>query len=214
MTNFEVVPVENLANALAIRSQSLHVGGGDFPFLKLNQDGSWTFGADKIETQEQSRWAVNPNSFTEGFIAWGKSEVIDERMVSMTSAAPILQADLPPVPEATKGWQKQLGCMLVCTNGDDKGTQVLFKTSSFGGVKGVRALVDAVVTQLGTDQVNIMPIVELSSENYKHKDWGKIIYSPVFDVKSWVPVDTTDVEPEPEVKTKAVKKRRRPAATA
>jgi len=212
MSNFEVVPVADLASALAIRSQSLHVGGGDFPFLKLNQDGAWTFGADKIETQEKSRWAVNPNSFTEGFIAWGKSEVIDERMTAMTSAAPISQNDLPPVPEAVKGWQKQLGCMLVCVNGDDKGTQVMFKTSSFGGVKGVRALVDAVVTQLGSDQVNIMPIVELSEEHYMHKDWNKLIYGPVFEVKNFVPVDATEIESEPE--PKAVKKRRRPAAAA
>jgi hypothetical protein len=228
MTDFPAVPVANLASALALRSQSLSSGGTGFPFIKLTQAGDWIYGADDTDVQEGSHWAVNPQSFAEGYIAWGVGEVIDERMALMTSAQPIVQNDLPAVPKAEKGWQRQVGFMMVCLNGDDKGTQVMFKSSSAGGVKGVRALIDAVVTQIAIDPTKIMPAVVLEESHYVHKDWGKTIYNPVFNVQSWMAVDSTEApavidapagvsapaEPPSEEPAAPVRKRRRPAAKA
>ena len=226
MTDFPVVPVANLANALALRSQSLSSGGTGYPFIKLTQTGNWIYGADNVEVQEGSQWAVNPQSFAEGYIAWGIGEVINESMALMTSAQPVLQNDLPPVPTAEKGWQKQVGFMMACLNGDDKGTQVMFKSSSAGGVKGVRALIDAVIAQIAIDQTNIMPVVLLEEDHYTHKDWNKTIYNPIFNVVSWMPVDSTEApaavdapaeiaaELAAEPAATPVRKRRRPVAKA
>jgi len=226
MSEFPVVSTTTLANALALRSQSLSSGATGGPFIKLIQTGAWIYGADDLEVQEGSQWAVNPHSFSEGFIAWGVGEVIDERMALMTSTQPIVKSDLPEVPKAEKGWQKQVGFIMVCLTGDDKGVQVSFKTSSAGGVKGVTSLIEAVVGQLGVDESKIQPVVILEESHYVHKDWDRKIYNPVFSVQSWMSVDSTEApvteiarlapaEPEKASSaSSAVRKRRRPAAKA
>jgi len=182
MSNLPVVNPAELGKQLQAATQRTVATDG-IPFLRLIKSGEWVYSADDVEVQEGSLWAVNPNSFMEGFVAWGEGELLGEEMQPMT-AAPILAANLPAVDGAKRGWEKQTGFMLLCLNGEDKGTQVMYKTSSKGGIKAVRQLVNDVVSKLGEDQVNYVPRVELDMDSYKHKQYGKI-YTPIFDVKEW-----------------------------
>jgi hypothetical protein len=189
-----------LAQGLSTATARLSAeGGGDgMPFLRILKDGGlWVYGEDDIEVEEGSEWAVNPTSFAEGYIAWHKREVEGEEMAPMTGN-PVIKADLPDV-NAKDGWQKQVAFQLVCLNGEDEGMQVLFKSSSKGGIKGTRKLVTEVVKQLTADPDACVPVISLQNDSYEHRDYGKI-YNPIFKVLDWVDMEgiTPEGEPEPE----------------
>jgi hypothetical protein len=91
--------------------------------------------------------------------------------------------------------------LLYCLNGDDKGTQVLYKTTSMGGGKAAGALLQSLIEQAAKEEEkgtnNVMPVISLESDWYKHKEYGKT-YFPVFSVKDWMPLDAAEADaPEP-----------------
>ena len=75
----------------ALRNLETEVGVTGVAILKMDKTGHWVFGADQTEAEEDSRWAVNPFSFTHGFIAWGDGDVLAETMVAV--AEPLLADD-------------------------------------------------------------------------------------------------------------------------
>lgn len=223
MSNSELIAASQLGTALQQAAQHLQMTEGDTPFLRLQKSGEWVYGADDLEVQDGSQWAVNPHSFSEGYVAWGDGELLGEEMSLMTGV-PIDKNQLDKIDGAKRGWEKQIGFQLRCLNGEDVGTQVLYKTSSKGGMKAVRKLIAAVVAQINTKPTVIMPVVNLSEDSYKHKTYGKI-YFPIFEIKEWktltddtssAPAPTAAVaEPdvaEPKIE-EPVQKRRRPIAS-
>lgn len=185
MSQLPAVNPSELGKALTGGSQRMAQDAGDLSFLRLIK-GEWVFSADDIEVQEGSLWAVNPASFTEGYVAWGDGELAGEEMRLMSAGNPVLASELRTLEpgEAKQGWQKQFGFQLVCLNGEDAGTEVMFKTSSKGGLKAGKAILNEVIGQITADPLNIVAVVELLAESYKHKTWGKI-YNPIFDIKDW-----------------------------
>jgi hypothetical protein len=101
---------------------------------------------------------------------------------------------LDPAPSgAERGWEMQVGMMLVCTNGEDKDMQARFTATSVGGKRAVQALAVAIADQVDKDQNKPVPLLSLSSEHYQHKTYGRI-YTPIFDITDWVSMDTASVE--------------------
>jgi hypothetical protein len=200
--NLPAVNPQVLGKALSTATQRMALDSGDVPFLRLIKSGEWVYSADDVDVQDGSLWAVNPSSFMEGYVAWGEGELVDERMSLMTGV-PIVASELPAVPEAKRGWEKQIGFQLYCLNGEDKGTQVIYKTSSKGGVKATRALINEVVNQINADPASIVPHIALLMDSYKHKTYGKIYY-PVFEIKAWgtfeqsAPTEAEPVEDVPD----------------
>jgi uncharacterized Ntn-hydrolase superfamily protein len=88
----------------------------------------------------------------------------------------------------------QVGMMLVCTNGEDKGMQARFTATSVGGKRAVQALAVAVADQVEKDQTKPVPLIELKVEHYMHKKYGKVL-TPIFDIADWVSMDANSVEP-------------------
>lgn len=187
-SNLPVVNVSELAKGLVEARQRSATEDGDFQFMKMLKDGIWQYGADEIEVEEGSKWAVNPHSFMEGFIAWDENEVAGEEMAPMVGGHPVRLSDLPRVDG--RGWQKQVAFQLVCTSGEDEGTQVVFKSSSKGGRKAVTKLINDIIEQIGKDPKNIVPVVRLEQDSYKHKTYGKI-YTPVFSIVEWTSFEST-----------------------
>jgi hypothetical protein len=67
-----------------------------------------------------------------------------------------------------------------------------------GGKRAVQVLALAIATQVEKDQSKPVPVVRLKKEHYTHKSYGRI-YTPVFDVLSWVSLEgPTAAEPEAE----------------
>jgi hypothetical protein len=175
--------VKSLATAL--RTIETDVGGAGTVIIKMDKTGHWVFGADQTEIEDGSTWAVNPFSFVHGYIAWGDGEVLAEKMVSVSQPLPELEA---APPGAKKGWETQVGMSIKCLDGEDKGMEARYTTTSVGGKKGVQALAVAIATQVEKDQSKPVPVVELGKEHYTHKSYGRI-FTPVFKVLEWVSMD-------------------------
>ena len=127
---------------------------------------------------------MNPSSISEGYAAWGKGELLGEEMAPM-AGVPVLATSLPDV--GTK-WTKQIAFVLKCLNGEDAGTQVLYKTTSKGGLKAFNKLLSELIEQIEKDGTHIVPVITLEMDSYKHKEYGKI-YTPIFNVKDWLDFD-------------------------
>jgi hypothetical protein len=196
MSNNLPVSAEALINALAKTTSKLAQDGGGSSFLRLSKGGFFIYGADDIEVEEGSQWAVNPNSFMLGYVAWpaeGTGKPVGEEMRSITDE-PLIESQLPNVGAP---WAQQGAMQLMCVSGEDVGTQVIYKTSSKGGLRGFNDFLNQVFTHLSANPgtKEIVPVVELLSDSYRHQTYGKI-YTPVFNIKSWTDIDSM---PEPEV---------------
>lgn len=194
MSTFAVANLPSVASlSVALRSLEQDSSPAGMVILKMDKTGHWVFGADQTEVEDSATWAVNPFSFVHGYIAWGDGEVLGEKMVSMQEPKPEL--DVAP-PNAKKGWEAQVGLLLKCLGGDDKDMEAKYTTTSVGGKKGVTALALAIAEQIEVDPTKPVPVVRLKKDHYAHKSYGKI-YTPVFEVVSWMSMDGEAPAEEP-----------------
>jgi hypothetical protein len=191
----------NLANlpqvkslSTALRTIQADVGSTGTVIIKMDKTGHWVFGADQDEVEADSTWAVNPFSFVHGYIAWGDGEVLAEKMVSVSDPLPEMD-DAPPM--AKRGWEVQVGMSLKCLTGEDKGLEARYTTTSAGGKRGVQTLAVAIAEMVDKDPSKPVPVVLLKKEHYQHKSYGRI-YTPLFDIQSWVSMDGEEPEIEPD----------------
>ncbi len=174
-----------LARGSANRPQ---VASGSKPFLRLHPDGDgWLYGADNIQVEDGSLWAVNPFSFQSGWVAWAdpkkngnRREKLGEVMGSIANPPPC-----PNIDHSAKGgdWKEQFGFALVCISGEDEGTEVMYQANSYGGKAGFDAVYREVVERPSVD--HCFPVVELKVESYQNKAYGKTVYNPVFQIVDW-----------------------------
>ena len=191
----------NLANlpqvkslSTALRTIQADVGSTGTVIIKMDKTGHWVFGADQDEVEADSTWAVNPFSFVHGYIAWGDGDVLAEKMVSVSEPLPEMD-DAPPM--AKRGWEVQVGMSLKCLSGEDKGMEARYTTTSAGGKRGVQTLAVAIAEMVDKDPSKPVPVVLLKKEHYQHKSYGRI-YTPLFDIQSWVSMDGEEPEVEPD----------------
>lgn len=190
--------VQSLSTALRSISADVEMGSA---ILKMDRTGTWVFGADQTEVDDDSTWAVNPFSFVHGWIAWGEGEVLAEVMAPITDPLPAVE-EAPPA--AKKGWEKVVGMSLQCLSGEDKGLDVRFSTTSVGGKRAVQTLAAEIAAQVERDPTTPVPVVKLKKDHYQHKVYGKI-YTPLFSVQSWMSMDG---EEQPAEEQAAPKRRR------
>lgn len=207
----------NLANlpqvkslSTALRTIQAEVGSTGTVIIKMDKTGHWVFGADQTEVEADSTWAVNPFSFVHGYIAWGDGDVLAEKMVSVSEPLPEMD-DAPPM--AKRGWEVQVGMSLKCLSGEDKGMEARYTTTSAGGKRGVQTLAVAIAEMVDKDPSKPVPVVLLKKEHYQHKSYGRI-YTPLFDIQSWVSMDGEEPAiAEAEEVAEAAPTRRRRSAT-
>lgn len=206
MFNLAKLPeVKSLSTAL--RTIQAEVGPTGVVIIKMDKTGHWVFGADQTEVEADSQWAVNPFSFVHGYIAWGDGEVLAEKMVSVSEPLPEMD-DAPP--SAKRGWEVQVGMSIKCLTGEDKGLEARYTTTSAGGKRGVQTLAVAIAEQVDKDQSKPVPVVLLKKEHYQHKSYGRI-FTPLFDIQSWVSMDGEEPEVAEEAVADAAPARRRRA---
>ena len=162
----------------ALRSVAADVSSIGTTILKMDKFGSWVFGADQTEVEDDSQWAVNPFSFVHGYIAWGDGEVLAEKMVPITQ--PLPEVDAPP-PGAKKGWETQVGLSVKCLTGEDAGLEARYSATSLGGKRAIQALAVAIAAQVEADSTKPGPVVALKTDHYIHKQYGKV-FTPVLEV--------------------------------
>ena len=204
-TNLPATP-ENLIAGLQNVANTARQAAGPVDGLQYMKfaKGEWVFGAEDTPIEDDSLWALNPMSIRQGFQAWVDNELAGEETASMFEP-PIVKTALPAVATGgeNRGWQSVIVFNMKCTKGEDEGTEVEFKTSSVGGIKEASKMINTILAQVSEDPSKPVPIIELSSDSYKHKKFGKV-YTPVMEVKQWISMETTNTqaiekEPEPEV---------------
>mgnify|MGYP003632998515 CR=1 FL=1 len=182
--NTQMAEITELAKGLAKSAQQSDSGGGSF--MKFTKFGEWTWGTEAAEVEDDALWAIHPQGFQHGWIAWGDKKhnnsgtKLGETMVAATEPLPF-EKDLPVVEGS---WAQQISMQLVCLNGMDKGTKVLFNSCSTGGRKVYHDIVNAVVAQITSGRQDISPVVKLDNDHYTHKEYGKI-FTPVMDIESY-----------------------------
>jgi hypothetical protein len=207
MFNLAKLPeVKSLSTAL--RTIQAEVGPTGVVIIKMDKTGHWVFGADQTEVEADSTWAVNPFSFVHGYIAWGDGDVLAEKMVSVSEPLPEMD-DAPPM--AKRGWEVQVGMSLKCLTGEDKGMEARYTTTSAGGKRGVQTLAVAIAEMVDKDPSKPVPVVLLKKEHYQHKSYGRI-FTPLFDIQSWVSMDGEEPEVAEEPVAEAAPARRRRGA--
>jgi hypothetical protein len=175
--------VKSLMNGIADSRAGSTTGYSGKPLLRLMKSGEWVFGQENIEVQEGSRWCVNVMSLEHGWTCWvdngSKNKLAGEVM------APV-NVPRPPKPAPIDGteFKEQRNMELKCLDGEDAGTEVLYKASSYGGLKASVKLMDEVYRQLARDPHHPCPVLELRSDTYPHSKWGQVV-EPILVVVGW-----------------------------
>lgn len=176
-----------LANRLKRFKQTRPRSSDGSIFLKMGKDGEWSYGAEEEVPEENSKWAVNPASIQQGYICWPTNEddrgggPLDEVMYDAGDDIPV-KGDLPH--REGGNWSDQLSVGMRCMNGEDEGLEVVYKTNSKSGVRELNSLIDEILGQVEKGEAPI-PAVQLKTDYYKHKKYGKI-YTPVLQIVEWL----------------------------
>jgi hypothetical protein len=209
----------------------LNDGGGDFdgrPLLRL-KDGEWLFGEADDVLDNEDVLAVNSRTIKQGWICFNDKNEPAETEAGLVADFlwPVDQAldedaiyDEHPLPEV-KGkratplaYRMQVSLELVVVKGPNKGTELIYKTTSTGGKRMVAKIAGEIGRRIDNGDENEVPLIALWSESYWNRTWKKDIWNPKHDLLDWVTVDTYEWDgdedddepkkhPRPGEKTKA-----------
>lgn len=190
LTVFAEAKLPTASTIQGLRSLQTNSVSSGTTILKMDKTGYWVFGADSTDIDPDTEWAINPNEFLHGYIAWGEGVVLGEKMVSVSQPLP----ELEPAPSgARKGWETQLGMSLQALTGEDAGLAVRYTATSVGGRNAIQKIANAIADQLESDPSKPVAVVKLAKETYQHKQYGKI-FTPVMNVVRWVGMDGAEKE--------------------
>jgi hypothetical protein len=185
-----------LAAAQALKANLTKVAAtlpaGQKGFLKFGKDGAWVFGQDNTELAKGTEVAINPLSIQSGYSSWTdfpkeakkKNELVGEFLVP-------LGAPLPPkhtMKDTGWEWRDLRVIEMKVLTGPHKDKELSFSTTSDGGLRAIKAILDQVIVQLDEDPEYIVPVVKLDSSWYMHKQWGKT-FTPVMDIVDFMSMD-------------------------
>lgn len=182
-----------MAQSLArVGSASRNIGGG--MFLRFTKTGEWVFGVEQDEVEDSEQFAVNPMSFTNGYIGWENGSVVGEHMCSVMDGMPCTQADLETIEGKgqSDGWSAQLGLTMKSLD-EKEPIELKYNATSRGGKQAISVLADAIAARMIDVPESCIPIVELDSDHYKHKQYGKI-YTPLLRVVAWADMNAVIIE--------------------
>lgn len=181
-SNLAKVDLNTLQEGFNRAQEAIQVSGGVQYLKMLKQDGEWVYGQQDTDVEPGSEWAVNPESFMVGYIAWDdKGNLKGKEMRSVFK--PVIRLD--ELNNVGAQWQEQCSFQMQCISGEDAGLVVEYGQSSRGGKDAFQEMVRDIRIQLSKGSTDIVPIVELKSDHYMHKTRGKI-FVPIFEIKRWV----------------------------
>lgn len=205
--NFDLASLNDLGTHLANVQRSMSSTSAE-PFLRMGRDGKWIYGADGVEVEPGSQWAVHPLSVEHGYVCWNREDTgqkkLGDAMVPFTQPKPAL-ASLPV--HGSSPWAEQISFVLVCVSGEDTGTQVKYASSSIGGMNEVKNnLLNTMIGRIEKEKKQhgsidpetseIVPVVTLDNSFYIHSQYGKI-YTPIFSIVRWGSLSNQEEKPAP-----------------
>ena len=157
----------------------------------------WVYGPRQLTPESGSRWALNPLTYVWGYVCFGPDKTkppLDERLVSVGQPKPEV-ADLP---DHGFPWSEQRGAQLKCLDGADGGVEVIYKSTTYGGIQAITGSLIAVRDRLngGRHDGNVAPIVHLESYNYQNAQYG-LTWNPLLTIIDWMPLSGPAPTPPP-----------------
>lgn len=206
--------VKALISGIAKSRSSTPLPGGK-PLLRLQKHGEWVKGQGDDPVQEGASLICNTLSLMHGWSCWSayegaqKNELLGEVMALMTD-------DKPLKPEPINGFpfKEQRVVEMKILDGEDKGEEVMYKTSSLGGLRAMDELCKAVIEQLEKDPLRFCPVVQLGVDSYPNKKHGGITFVPVLNIVRWLPVSGPDGSDNASTESKAKPPLKAPVAAA
>ena len=188
------------------------VGGrSGLPMMQFkSRENAWSFGQRRTTPEDGSRWALNPLTFQRGYICFSNdNKVLGERLVPVSQEMP----DPTTLPDKGADWQEEWAVNLKCLTGVDGGTEVVFKSTTVGGIQAINGVIDMVRDRLNGGQHGgkVAPVLHIEKGSYPHGEHGRIPI-PVFVLVEWISLDGPAPAPEPEPEpapTPAAQPRRR-----
>lgn len=168
-----------LAAGIAESRASTIINAGGKPLLRIMKDGRWVFGQSDEEVQDNSRWLINIATLAHGYCCWVEGSLRGEVLKSVFEVKPTQ----PPAIDGVS-YKEQRAFDLKCIDGDDAGTEVLYKTSSKSGMEASDKLFAALQSRIALDQAYIFPAVVFDVSHYEHKQYGRI-YTPIMEIVGW-----------------------------
>jgi hypothetical protein len=198
MSNLSIY--ESGSDALANLDAFCSTTANDVQFLKFSK-GEFIYGPEEFNVDPEDHYVANMETLSKGAICWKDNKVAGEEMVPVHSGKSINIGALPEIP-GSDGWSEQVS--IEFTN-LDTGEKLLFKTSSHGGRNALKELTKLFGDNMKRGNKRVVPVVNMISTSYKHKDYGKI-FTPKFEVIDWLEPggeQASSEEPEVEVITAA-----------
>jgi len=182
MSNFPAVMSTNdLSSALAnSQVQETNQTGGT-NFLKMDfETGEWFLGQDQDEVTGEEI-LVNTTTICHGWILWSGGRP-QKSMINFAQPLPMPMESIGgDSPSEGRSFQ---GALM------DDGSPLAFDTNSYGGRKGVDALLGLIKGHAASGSQHLYPKVKLSSESYANKNrGGKLVFNPIFEIIAWCDVD-------------------------
>jgi len=184
ITNLPADFVTRLMSGIAQARASTILPGGK-PYFRLLKTRKYVWGQSNDEMQEGSSWVVNIMSMAHGWSCWvdggpkKANDLAGEVLVSMTLPRPD-----QPEPIGEFEFKELYSMEMKCLDGDDAGTEVLYRINSTGGKRAILALMDEIYGQLARRPAYPCPVLVLTSDTYQHKKHGPVVY-PIFTVVGW-----------------------------
>jgi hypothetical protein len=181
-TSLAAAVTDNVIDAYAQYGQK---GMSSFIYGKFVK-GDWEMGAEGIVPADTDQFAVNPLSIQKGAICWKAGRPADELMFPVGAGSEINLDDLPdhgPYEKDGDGWSEQAA---VNVRDLQTGTEIVLKGSSRGFLQMIYKLSGEFANKAKTEGKagKIIPIVRLSSDSYKHDDYGKV-HTPLMEIEGW-----------------------------
>lgn len=160
--------------------------------LRLTKTGQWVFGIDNEMLPVGTKLIANPMSISSGYVAWWMGKIEGEIMqplsmgpVDHSKLGPVNSGGIPPgkTQASGKGWETQASIDLITTG--DTPLQLVYKTSSMGGMRELLTLAGEISFGLTEDPRRAYPVIELAIDSYMHKEFGKV-FTPLLPIVGWL----------------------------
>jgi hypothetical protein len=164
-------------------------GSGGVDFMSFSgKTGRYSVGRDKEELDNETLFAMEPQSIVEGWTCWKGQRVVDRKEWRLYDRKDkgVAKEDLedhgPYRDGAGEGWKKTLGFGVVELTPLD-GMQVKFSSNSASGNNAIADLITKVADRTSAKEPNI-PMIQFDREEFTAQEQKN--FKPKLVVASWV----------------------------
>jgi hypothetical protein len=158
--------------------------GGGTPFMSFDskRTGEWLFGVEK-EPCTGETFALDLTTLKHGWVQWHQKKA-NRRLVPINAAKPERQEDIHYTDSKGRSQVDEANEARSLEGTFEDGTRFLYETNSYGGRKAVDSVLEQLFIRAAQNSPFLFPHVELNSESYDHKEWGKL-WNPQLTVTAW-----------------------------